>query len=388
MTLPQQEPDLSAQKTSDSGNLHGTPLGYLTGRDGFDDFPRVETPVSQDNICIIRLRSVDAAKRAALQKSAISYHDMRAIDEHGISRPLTAFLEKVRAANGLLHVSLDVDFIDAMFAPAVGTTVPGGATLREAHLAMEIICDSELLSALDLVELNPFLDDRGATAQVMTDLAASALGRRVFDRPTLHRLRTVSMQPSEKALVPFVSVHHMMQLIHHIGLERMLCELTDAIEADFLRWPAFDKTPRLASHSEMGVIELMPTSDGEVYGFKYVNGHPSNTRTINGNSLWPARRCCGRLSRLTLGNDAADRPAHGRHISHGSPCARTQKRARHGDDRQWRTVRFSKPRYESGLRRRHCAPLRHRPKCERQVRGQTVNFRLECDRLCNTGTSD
>ena len=87
------------------------------------------------------------------------------------------------------------------------------------------------------------------------------------------------MLPSEKALVPFVSVDHMMQLIHHIGLERMLCELTDAIEADFLRWPAFDKTPRLASHSEMGVIELMPTSDGEVYGFKYVNGHPSNTRT-------------------------------------------------------------------------------------------------------------
>lgn len=179
--------DFHTPLTSDSGNLHGTPLGYLTGREGFEDFPRVETPVPQDNICIIGLRSVDAAERAALQKSAITFCDMRAIDEHGISRPLTAFLEKVRAANGLLHVSLDVDFIDPMFAPAVGTTVPGGATLREAHLAMEIICDSDLLSALDLVELNPFLDDRGATAQVMTDLAASALGRRVFDRPTLHR---------------------------------------------------------------------------------------------------------------------------------------------------------------------------------------------------------
>ncbi|WP_085308293.1 ornithine cyclodeaminase [Planktotalea arctica] len=87
------------------------------------------------------------------------------------------------------------------------------------------------------------------------------------------------MTPSDKAYVPFVSVDHMMQLIHHIGLEKMLCELTDAIEADFLRWPEFDKTPRVASHSETGVIELMPTSDGEVYGFKYVNGHPSNTRT-------------------------------------------------------------------------------------------------------------
>jgi len=86
------------------------------------------------------------------------------------------------------------------------------------------------------------------------------------------------MQPSQKALVPFVSVDHMMQLVHRIGLEQMLIGLTDAIEADFLRWESFDKTPRVASHSAQGVIELMPTSDGEVYGFKYVNGHPRNTR--------------------------------------------------------------------------------------------------------------
>lgn len=177
--------DFHTPLTSGTGNLHGTPLGYLTGREGFEDFPEVANPVPQENICIIGLRSVDLPERQALQNSAITYHDMRAIDEHGIARPLQAFLDKVQAANGLLHVSLDVDFIDPMFAPAVGTTVPGGATLREAHLAMEMICDSNLLSALDLVELNPFLDDRGATARVMTDLAASALGRRVFDRPNI-----------------------------------------------------------------------------------------------------------------------------------------------------------------------------------------------------------
>ncbi len=84
--------------------------------------------------------------------------------------------------------------------------------------------------------------------------------------------------PSRLALVPFVSVAHMMGLVHHIGLEAMLRDLADEIEADFLRWPLFDKTPRVASHSEVGVIELMPTSDGEMYGFKYVNGHPKNTR--------------------------------------------------------------------------------------------------------------
>jgi ornithine cyclodeaminase len=86
------------------------------------------------------------------------------------------------------------------------------------------------------------------------------------------------MNPSDKALVPFVSVDHMMQLIHHIGLETMLVGLADYIEADFRRWELFDKTPRVASHSATGVIELMPTSDGEVYGFKYVNGHPGNTQ--------------------------------------------------------------------------------------------------------------
>lgn len=84
--------------------------------------------------------------------------------------------------------------------------------------------------------------------------------------------------PSELAFVPFVSVENMMGLVHQIGIEKVLCDLADAIEADFKRWELFDKTPRVASHSAVGVIELMPTSDGEMYGFKYVNGHPKNTK--------------------------------------------------------------------------------------------------------------
>ncbi|WP_278921673.1 ornithine cyclodeaminase [Pseudophaeobacter profundi] len=83
--------------------------------------------------------------------------------------------------------------------------------------------------------------------------------------------------PSDKALVPFVSVDNMMRLVHSIGVETMLKDLADYVEADFKRWELFDKTPRVASHSDVGVIELMPTSDGEAYGFKYVNGHPKNT---------------------------------------------------------------------------------------------------------------
>ncbi len=84
--------------------------------------------------------------------------------------------------------------------------------------------------------------------------------------------------PSAKALVPFVSVENMMRLVHHVGIEPFLKELSDYIEQDFRRWESFDKTPRLASHSRDGVIELMPTSDGTNYSFKYVNGHPKNTR--------------------------------------------------------------------------------------------------------------
>lgn len=178
-------PDFHTPQSTDSGNLHGTPLGYVTGRDGFDGFPEVATPLPHDQIAMIGLRSVDDAERDALQGSDITYVDMRAIDENGIGRPLATFLEKVAAANGMLHVSLDVDFLDPSVAPAVGTTVPGGATVREGHLVMEMLHDSGLMTSLDLVELNPFLDERGRTASLMVDLTASAFGRRVFDRPTI-----------------------------------------------------------------------------------------------------------------------------------------------------------------------------------------------------------
>ncbi|WP_320179275.1 arginase [Roseovarius pacificus] len=176
--------DFHTPNSSSSGNLHGTPLAYVTGAKGFSGFPEVTNPIPENQICILGLRSVDGPERDVLQRSAIRRHDMREIDETGIAKPLAAFLAHVAYMGGALHVSLDVDFLDPAIAPAVGTTVPGGATIREAHLVMEMICDSGLMTSLDLVELNPFLDERGRTAQVMVDLAASALGRRVFDRPT------------------------------------------------------------------------------------------------------------------------------------------------------------------------------------------------------------
>ncbi|PSL20705.1 arginase [Shimia abyssi] len=176
--------DFHTPHSTSSGNLHGTPVAYFSGCAGFDEFPPVADPVPQENICLLGLRSVDTAERHAIQQTRIRTHDMREIDEFGISKPLTAFLSDVAAQNGMLHVSLDVDFLDPSVAPAVGTTVPGGATVREAHLVMELLHDSGLVTSMDLVELNPFLDERGRTAKLMVDLAASALGRRVFDRPT------------------------------------------------------------------------------------------------------------------------------------------------------------------------------------------------------------
>ena len=176
--------DIHTPQTSDSGNLHGTPVGYVTGRDGFEAFPALPARVDPSNICMIGLRSVDGPEHAALLDMNVDVVDMRRIDEEGIRAPLSAFLDRVAAANGMLHISLDVDFLDPGIAPAVGTTVPGGATVREGHLVMEMLCDSGLVTSLDLVELNPFLDDRGRTASLMVDLTASLLGRRVFDRPT------------------------------------------------------------------------------------------------------------------------------------------------------------------------------------------------------------
>lgn len=177
--------DYHTLDSTDSGNLHGTPVAYYSGREGFDPyFPKLATRVEPQNICMIGIRSVDPAERAAIKGSGITVHDMRAIDEHGIGPLLREFLGRVEAAGGMLHVSFDVDFLDPSIAPAVGTTVPGGATFREAHLVMEMLHDSGLVTSLDLVELNPFLDERGRTATLMVDLTASLMGKQVLDRPT------------------------------------------------------------------------------------------------------------------------------------------------------------------------------------------------------------
>ncbi len=180
--------DFHTPLTTASGNLHGTPVAYATGQPGFDGFPPVTHPVEPANVAMIGLRSVDPGERDRLSQTGARLHDMREIDETGMAAPLRDFLSLVaQAREPMLHVSLDVDFLDPAIAPAVGTTVPGGATFREAHLVMEMLSESGLVTSLDLVELNPALDERGRTARLMIELAASLMGKRVFDRPTRPR---------------------------------------------------------------------------------------------------------------------------------------------------------------------------------------------------------
>jgi arginase len=176
--------DFNTPATSPSGNVHGMPVAALTGESGldwlFEGVRRVVVP--GPNIHQIGIRSVDADERRLVVERGVDVIDMRRIDETGISRLLAEVLETVAAAGAMLHVSLDVDFLAPEIAPGVGTAVPGGATYREAHLLMEMLSDSGLVTSLDLVELNPFLDERGRSAVLLAELTASLFGRRIIDR--------------------------------------------------------------------------------------------------------------------------------------------------------------------------------------------------------------
>lgn len=177
--------DFNSTETSPSGNIHGMPVAFFCGQAALDGILPQDRPlVDPAKVFQIGIRSVDPHERLAIATHGVNVFDMRAIDEMGVAAIMRQVLDEVEAAHGLLHVSLDVDFLDPDIAPGVGTTVPGGATLREAHLVMEMLSDSGLVSSLDLVELNPFLDDRGKSARILVELTASLFGRRIFDRPT------------------------------------------------------------------------------------------------------------------------------------------------------------------------------------------------------------
>jgi len=176
--------DFNTPLTSPSGNMHGMPVAMLAGEPGLEAMLGDAAPVRLDpaNIIQFGIRSIDRAERAAVTGRGVTVIDMRQIDEFGVPALMREVIERVRKSGAMLHLSFDIDFLDPTIAPAVATTVAGGATYREAHLIMEMLHDSGLVTSVDLAELNPFLDVRGASAKLMVELVASLFGRRIIGR--------------------------------------------------------------------------------------------------------------------------------------------------------------------------------------------------------------
>jgi arginase len=174
--------DFNTPLTSPSGNMHGMSLAMLCQEPGLEAVFGSEPHgfVDPARLHLFGIRSIDTGERRLLQNRGVDVVDMRRLDEDGFAASIRRIIDRVRARNGLLHVSLDVDFLDPAIAPGVGTAVPGGATYREAHLVMELLYESGLSPSLDLVELNPFLDERGRSALLLVDLTASLFGRYVY----------------------------------------------------------------------------------------------------------------------------------------------------------------------------------------------------------------
>jgi arginase len=178
--------DYNTPDTTVTGNMHGMSAAFLCGEPGLDGLlgglPRAS--ISPDQLDLFGVRSIDPLEKKLVRDRRVAVADMRAIDEFGVGVLIRRVIERVRAKNGVLHVSFDVDFLDPSVAPGVGTTVPGGATYREAHLIMELLHDSGVVRSADIVELNPFLDERGRTARVAVELIGSLFGLQITDRPT------------------------------------------------------------------------------------------------------------------------------------------------------------------------------------------------------------
>ncbi len=178
-------PDFHTLDSSTSGNLHGVPLAYATGQPGFEGcFPPLAAKVEPTRVRAFGVRSIDPAERIAVDEAGVTLHDMRAMDEHGVGPLLRDFLGRVSAENGLLHVSLDVDFLDPSIAPR--SAPPSPAARRSGrHTWSWRCCTTAAASPASIWSSSiPLLDERGRTAILMVDLVASLMGRRIMDRPT------------------------------------------------------------------------------------------------------------------------------------------------------------------------------------------------------------
>jgi len=174
--------DINTPESSPSGNVHGMPLAAAMGYGAMElvellDFkPKVEA----QNIALVGIRDLDSFEKKLAKKSGVHVFTMRDIDERGMREVMSDALKYAMDDTGGIAVSLDMDFVDPSDAPGVGTPVRGGATYREAHLAMEMIADTEAMASLEIVEINPVIDEHNRTALLGVELVLSALGKKIL----------------------------------------------------------------------------------------------------------------------------------------------------------------------------------------------------------------
>ncbi len=177
--------DINTPESSPSGNVHGMPLAGALGRGIFGEMAWAQTPsVRESSIAYIGLRSLDTDERTAITDSEMTAFTMTEIDQRGITAVVDDALEVVTSGTDGIHLSLDLDWLDPQTAPGVGTPVRGGVTYREAHAAMERVSavdeEAEILRSMDVVEVNPILDQHNETATLATELTASVFGDRIL----------------------------------------------------------------------------------------------------------------------------------------------------------------------------------------------------------------
>lgn len=174
--------DMNTPDTSPSGNIHGMPLACCLGRGPhelthlFDYAPKVDG----GNVVLIGIRDVDIRERQIVRDSGVTVFTMRDIDERGLRTVMEQAIEIANSGTAGFHLSLDMDAVDPDEAPGVGTAVRGGMTYREAHLAMETICDCSRMVSMEVVEVNPVLDDANRTALLGVELVTSAMGKKIL----------------------------------------------------------------------------------------------------------------------------------------------------------------------------------------------------------------
>jgi arginase len=174
--------DINTPETSPSGNVHGMPLAAIMGLGPADlgNIFNFSPKVHPENCVLVGIRDVDAHEKENIRKAGVEVFTMRDIDERGMRSVMEEALRMAGRGTAGYHVSLDMDWIDPEDAPGVGTPVWGGATYREAHLAMEIISDHGRMLSMEIVEVNPVIDEHNQTADLAVELALSAFGKKIL----------------------------------------------------------------------------------------------------------------------------------------------------------------------------------------------------------------